>query len=189
MRNKIFLIWFMVFSLLNGGTDGTIRGKVTDIEGVPMAGANIYIPSIGIGAAADADGNYIILNIPVDDYDVIVQMMGYKKQTIKEVRVMMDQTVWLNFTLEEETVEGEEVVVLGERPLVERGTTSKKVTVGKEAIQSLPIRDLTVIGISTAFRMVRTIVATKPGSSIRQAPNRPDCTRSLGQPTLMLTSS
>ena len=49
----------MVFSLLNGGTDGTIRGKVTDIEGVPMAGANIYIPSIGIGAAADADGNYI----------------------------------------------------------------------------------------------------------------------------------
>jgi len=133
----------MVFSLLNAGTDGTIRGKVTDIEGIPMAGANIYIPSIGIGAAADADGNYIILNVPVDDYDVIVQMMGYKKQTIKEVRVMMDQTVWLNFTLEEETVEGEEVVVLGERPLVEKGTTSKKVSVGKEAIQSLPIRDLT----------------------------------------------
>ena len=143
MKNKLFLILFIFYSFLNGGTDGTIRGKVTDKGGGPMAGANVFIPALNIGAAADVDGNYIILNIPVDDYDVVVQMMGYKKQTIKEVRVMMDQTVWLNFSLEEETVEGEEVIVLGERPLVEKGSTSKKVSVGKEAIQSLPIRDLT----------------------------------------------
>ena len=55
----------------------------------------------------------------------------------------MDQTVWLNFKLRPEVVEGESVEVLGTRPLVEKGTTSKKVTVDKEAIQSLPIRDLT----------------------------------------------
>ena len=55
----------------------------------------------------------------------------------------MDQTVWLNFKIGIAFVEGEEVEVVGERPLVEKGTTSKKVTVGKEAIQSLPIRDLT----------------------------------------------
>ena len=143
MKKKIILIIFLLCCSLHGGTDGTIRGKVTDKEGVPLPGANIYIPSISLGAAADLDGNYIILNIPVDDYDVIVQMMGYKKTTKKEVRVMMDQTVWLNFRLEEETVEGEEVIVLGERPLVEKGTTAKKVTVGKEAIQALPIRNLT----------------------------------------------
>ena len=143
MKNKLFLILFIFYSFLNGGTDGTIRGKVTDKGGGAMAGANVFIPALNIGAAADVDGNYIILNIPVDDYDVVVQMMGYKKQTVKEVRVMMDQTVWLNFSLEEETVEGEEVIVLGERPLVEKGSTSKKVSVGKEAIQSLPIRDLT----------------------------------------------
>ena len=143
MRQKLFLIFFIYCSFLNGGTDGTIRGKITDIEGVPLPGANIFIPSISIGAAADVNGNYIILNIPVDDYDVVVQMMGYQKQTMKEVRVMMDQTVWLNFTLNEANVELEEVVILGERPLVEKGATSKKVTVGKEAIQALPIRDLT----------------------------------------------
>ena len=143
MRQKLFLIFFIYCSFLNGGTDGTIRGKVTDIDGVPMPGANIYIPAISMGAAADLNGNYIILNVPVDDYDVVVQMMGYQKQTIKEVRVMMDQTVWLNFTLNEANVELEEVVILGERPLVEKGATSKKVTVAKEAIQALPIRDLT----------------------------------------------
>jgi len=39
-------------------------------------------------------------------------------------------------------VEGDEVEVLGTRPLVEKGTTAKKITVDKEAIQSLPIRDM-----------------------------------------------
>ena len=59
-----------------------------------------------------------------------------------EVGVVMDQTVWLNFKLPIAAVEGDEVEVLGTKPLVEKGSTSKKVTVSSEAIQSLPIRDL-----------------------------------------------
>ena len=130
-------------ALLNAGTDGTIRGKITDDQGAPLPGANIYVPDVGTGAAADFDGNYIILNIPVGEYDVVCQMMGYAKTTTTNVNVVMDQTVWLNFKLRPEVVEGESVEVLGTRPLVEKGATSKKVTVDKEAIQSLPIRDLT----------------------------------------------
>ena len=140
--NTLFLLLFLI-TFLNAGTDGTIRGKVTDDEGAPLPGANIYVPEVGTGAAADFDGNYIILNIPVGEYDVVCQMMGYAKTTTTNVNVVMDQTVWLNFKIRPENVEGDEVVVLGTRPLVEKGTTSKKVTVDKEAIQSLPIRDLT----------------------------------------------
>ena len=139
---KLWVTFSIMVSFILAGTDGTIRGKVTDSEGKPLPGANIYIPAAGIGAAADADGNYIILNIPVGDYDVVVQMMGYQKQTIKEVSVMMDQTVWLNFKLPVAAVEGDEVEVLGTRPLVEKGTTAKKITIDKETIQALPIRDL-----------------------------------------------
>ena len=64
-------------SVLIAGTDGTIRGKITDTDGAPLPGANIYVPALGVGAAADMEGNYIILNIPVGEYDVAVQMMGY----------------------------------------------------------------------------------------------------------------
>jgi len=137
------IILTLVFlSTLFAGTDGTIRGKISDISGMGLPGANIYLPEVGLGAAADLEGNYIILNIPVGTYDVVVQMVGYQKQTMKNVRILMDQTVWLNFKLPVESIEGEEVEVVGERPMVEKGTTSKKVTVSKEAIQSLPIRDL-----------------------------------------------
>ena len=95
-----------------GGTDGTIRGKVTDIENSALPGANIYIPSVGVGAAADMEGNYIILNIPVGEYDVVVQMMGYQKQTITGVNVVMDQTSWLNFKLPVAAVEGDDEALI-----------------------------------------------------------------------------
>jgi hypothetical protein len=134
------IILTLVFlSTLFAGTDGTIRGKISDISGMGLPGANIYLPEVGLGAAADLEGNYIILNIPVGTYDVVVQMVGYQKQTMKNVRILMDQTVWLNFKLPVESIEGEEVEVVGERPMVEKGTTSKKVTVSKEAIQSYPL--------------------------------------------------
>ena len=139
---RYFLLGLLCAPLLLAGTDGTIRGKVSDVDGNPLPGANIYVPAVGIGAAAGGDGGYIILNIPIGDYDIVVQMMGYQKQTMAGVSVMMDQTIWLNFKLPIAAVEGEAVQVLGQRALVEKGTTSKKITIDKDAIQSLPIRNL-----------------------------------------------
>ena len=140
-RILIFITLF-AHTFSYAGTDGTIRGKVTDEETIELPGATVYIPELGIGAAADLQGNFIILNIPVGKYDVVVQMVGYQKKTYKEIQVVMDQTVWLNPIMPVAAVEGDEVEVLGSRPLVERGSTSKKITVDKEAIQSLPIRDM-----------------------------------------------
>ena len=106
---RSLIIMLIIIESAFGGTDGTIRGKVTDIENSALPGANIYIPSVGVGAAADMEGNYIILNIPVGEYDVVVQMMGYQKQTITGVNVVMDQTSWLNFKLPVAAVEGDEI--------------------------------------------------------------------------------
>ena len=39
-------------------------------------------------------------------------------------------------------IEGDVVYVTGERPLVEKGSTSKKITMNKEAIENLPIRNV-----------------------------------------------
>lgn len=142
-HKSLLLIFIFCLTWVFAGTDGTIRGRVTDEESsMELPGATIYLPELGIGAAADPSGNFIILNIPVGTYDVVVQMVGYQKKTYKDIQVVMDQTVWLNPVLPVAAVEGDEIEVLGTRPLVERGATSKKITVDKEAIQSLPIRDM-----------------------------------------------
>ena len=53
----------------------------------------------------------------------------------------------------------------------------------------MPMRCFTVTGRGLAAAMASTQRATWAGSAIRQAPNRPFCTFSLGQPTLRLISS
>ena len=131
---KYLILIFAIFSstLIIAGTDGTIRGKVTDIDGMSLPGANIIIPELGIGAAADMDGNYILLNVPLGQYDVTVQMIGYQKQTMKSITVTMDQALWLNFKLPEAVVAGDEVEVLGTRPLVEKEPPPKKLLLVKK---------------------------------------------------------
>ena len=141
-RLKLIFFSLLLFQFVLAGTDGTIRGQVKDSDGNIMPGAQIYLPELAMGAIADENGNFIVLNIPVGIYDVTVMMIGYQKQTMKEVNVMMDQTVWLNFTLSIAAIEGDEVEVFGEKPLVEKGQTSRKVTINSETLESLPIRDL-----------------------------------------------
>ena len=90
---------------------------------------------------ADMDGNYILINVPVGTFDVTASMLSYGTQVVS-VDVIMDATQWMNFTLDVEAIEGDLIRVSAEKPLVEKGATSKKVTMGKEAIEALPIRDV-----------------------------------------------
>ena len=53
LKNISTLIFLL--TVLNAGTDGTISGKITDDQGAPLPGANIYVPDVGAGAAADFD--------------------------------------------------------------------------------------------------------------------------------------
>ena len=57
----IFLICINIVSFTLAGTDGTIRGRVTDEESMELPGATIYLPELGIGAAADPEGNFCLL--------------------------------------------------------------------------------------------------------------------------------
>ena len=42
-KNKIILAFFILTCTLFAGTDGTIRGQISDIEGEPVIGAQVVI--------------------------------------------------------------------------------------------------------------------------------------------------
>ena len=136
MIKKNIYILFVLFSFIIAGTDGTIRGRVTSgTDGQPLPGVQVFIGDIGLGSVSDLDGNFLILNVPVGEHEVTVAMIGYK--TIKSsISVTMDKTTWYNPSMDIAALEGETVYVSGERDLVEKGKTSKKVTVSKEAIEA-----------------------------------------------------
>ena len=72
MRLRIIhILSFLLFcSFLFSGTDGSIKGKVLDEGGNPVPFANVVIGDIdlGIGAPADVEGEFHIINVPVGIY-------------------------------------------------------------------------------------------------------------------------
>ena len=103
MINRVYYI--LLFSFLLAGTDGTIRGKIiSSTDGQPLIGVQVYIEEEEIGAISDIDGNFLILNVPVGEHNLTVELLGYK--TVKSrVNVSMDRTTWYNTGLEVSALE------------------------------------------------------------------------------------
>jgi outer membrane receptor protein involved in Fe transport len=135
------------FSLLLSGTTGKIAGKVTNKStGEPLFAVNVIVEGTTLGSATDMQGNYVILNVPPGVYTVRASAVGFKTLRVANVRVSVDQTTRVDFKLEEAAIElGEEIVVVAERPLVQRDMTSTSAKIGKDVIENLPVEDFTDI--------------------------------------------
>jgi outer membrane receptor protein involved in Fe transport len=130
--------------LLWAGTTGKIAGKVVDQEtSEPLPGANVVVQGTTLGAAADLEGKFVILNVPPGRYTVSASMIGYTTQKVENVRVTIDLTTEVEFELRATVLEtGSEVVVTAERPLVQRDLTSTIATTSGEEIRSLPVEEV-----------------------------------------------
>ncbi len=149
LRNLTLAILILIFqiSFLFSGTTGKIAGKVTNAAtGEPLFAVNVIVEGTTLGAATDMQGNYVILNVPPGIYTVRASAVGFKTVRVTNVRVSVDQTTRVDFKLEEVAIElGEEVVVVAERPLVQRDLTSTSAKVGADAIEKLPVENFTDI--------------------------------------------
>ncbi len=92
---------------------GNIRGQVTDaVTARPLSGAQILVVGTGRGGLANSSGNYLVLNVPAGQQVVRVEIIGYG--TVEEqVTVAGGQTVQLDFTLGQQALELDEIVVTG----------------------------------------------------------------------------
>lgn len=134
----------ILLSSSSAQTVGKIAGIVTEAAtGEPLAGANIEIVNIVLGAATDVDGIYYILNIPPGKYELRASMIGYKTTKVVDVIVHTGKTTNIDFQLAEEAIEGEVVIVEAVRPDVERDKTSTSAIVRFEEVQNIPgMRDV-----------------------------------------------
>lgn len=125
-------------------TGGKISGVVT-IKGTsePLIGANVVVVGTNLGAATDAEGTYFVLNVPPGKYDVQASMVGFQRMIQQGVIVNSGRTTQADFTLNEETIEIQEVVVAATRPDVEREKTSTSAIVRFDEVQTFPgMRDV-----------------------------------------------
>lgn len=143
----LIVILCVMTSSLQAGTTGKIAGTVKDAEtGEVLPGVNVTIEGTTMGAATDMQGRYFILNVPVGRYSLKATSMGYTIQTQTDVKVSIDVTTEVSFSLSPTVIEGEAVVVEAVRPLVEKTLTQSKTTIGAEELDNaLPVADIHAI--------------------------------------------
>ncbi len=141
----VFSLLFLSAANLFPQTSGKLVGRVTDQNGEPMIGANIILDGTTMGAATDIEGYYSIINIRAGVYKVKFRFLGYKTQIVENIRISADQTTNLDASLQLEVIEGEEVVIVAKKPLVEYNQTSSVSSVNKDDIKNLPVQSLSEI--------------------------------------------
>ena len=144
LLTSIYFLLSSIFTSVNlyGQTSGKLSGRVLDNEGNPLVGANILIEETTLGAATDFEGYYVIINVRAGTYKVRIAYLGFKSQVSENIRISSDKTTTLDATLLPEVIEGEEVVIVAQKPLVEFNQTSTVSSINKEEIKSLPVQSL-----------------------------------------------
>jgi outer membrane receptor protein involved in Fe transport len=120
------LMCIILFILpLHSQTNGKIAGKVFDAASdEPLAGVNVIVKGTFLGSASDADGYFTILNVPPGTYEVEASMVGYKTVIQTDVLVALERIAVIDFKLEEATLEGDVVVVVAERDILNKEVSS-----------------------------------------------------------------
>lgn len=148
MFSKIYKILLLILfaSSFAFSQSGRISGKVTDQQtGEPLIGANILVIGTSLGAASDVNGEYLITNLSAGQYSVKASYIGYGDVTISNVLVTSGITTRLNFELKPAGITTGEVVIVSQRPLIEKTSTNALRRIGPEDMENLGLRTLNAI--------------------------------------------
>lgn len=132
----LWLLFSVSFSFAQ--ESGSIVGTVTDANtGQPLAGVNILVKGTYYGAATDENGEFRILNMSPGSYEIQISMIGYKRVLRTGVNVSAGEQTEINVALEETALAlGQEVEVIGEKPLVEVDETSSSMRMSSDDIDN-----------------------------------------------------
>ena len=135
----LVLTCVLSYGLVFAGTTGKIAGTVTDATtGEKLISANVLIEGTTMGASADLNGYYAILNVPPGTYKVRISLLGYATTTIENVRVNIDQTTNLDVSMTQANITTKEVVVVAQRPVVQKDVSASTTNLSSSDIQNLP---------------------------------------------------
>jgi iron complex outermembrane receptor protein len=93
---------------------GTIKGKITTADGQLAEDVTISVRGTGKGAITNAEGNFVIKNLPAAAYELEISLLGY--QTIYEkVNLANNETRIISIQLQLTQQQLKEVVVLSRK--------------------------------------------------------------------------
>lgn len=156
-------IRMLLFSLLLGIASVVyaqvqVTGRVVDITGEPIIGANVVLKGTGQGTITDFDGKFSLSDLPKKG-TLVVSYIGYVDQTVK-----IEGGNFYKIVLSEDTETLEEVVVVG------YGTQKKSDLTG--SVMQVKSKDITSVTANNPIQAlqgrvtgVSVVTNSRPGES------------------------
>jgi len=121
---------------------GSILVRLTDAQGATLPGATVTITSptlVGraMSGTTDAGGAYRFPSLPPGNYQVTLEMSGFKTIVLEGVSVNVGATTSLDQQLQLAGVQ-ETVKVTGEAPIIDRTSTTVSTTLNEQLLQATP---------------------------------------------------
>ncbi len=91
---------------------GRILGQVTERSGAPVAGAQVFIEATNQGTLTNAEGRFLIPNVPVGTQTLRAERIGYEAVE-QDVTVGTDGSAVANFVMSAQALGLDEIVVTG----------------------------------------------------------------------------
>ena len=123
---------------------GHLSGKVISYEtDEPLSGANISIVGTDLKTSTDQNGEFVLRNIAAGTCQVEASLIGYVKSRRSDVQVTLAQTTHLLFRLRVSPIILErEILVLGERPILDIKLPATEREFDPAELQLAPLTDL-----------------------------------------------
>jgi iron complex outermembrane receptor protein len=135
MSQKFLVAILLSFSsIVFSQSTGKIAGVVTDAEtGAPLLGANVQVAQTLLGAVTDADGRFVVRQVPPGGHFVRVSYIGYHSEQVR-VRVQRDSTSQIQVALRPSPIPFDQVIATGARQQedLQRAANSVGVIVSSE---------------------------------------------------------
>ena len=124
---------------ISAQASGAVAGRVRDAASQrPLADAQVSIPGTGLGALSNAQGAFVIRNVPPGQVTVRVQILGFGSQE-QMVSVRPGETAAVDFNLSQDAIALDELVVTGVGKETERRRLSTSLDVlSSEEIAMVP---------------------------------------------------
>ena len=137
----------------------TVRGKVTDPTGAPVAGASVIVAGTMNGTSADVNGNYTLTKV-ASDAVLQASFMGY----LQEEEAVNGRTT-VNFILMEDSEQLEEIVVVGYGQMKKSDLTGSVASVKTEGITNVPANSIESLMQGRIAGVQITNNSQEPGAS------------------------
>ncbi len=109
----VSLVSILVATSAAAQTVGSITGLVTNSRTLePVNLVQVYIPTLQVGALAQENGRYLLVNVPAGTHVLRTERIGFRPVE-QEVTVVAGQAVEANFILDEDALALDEIIVTG----------------------------------------------------------------------------